>query len=95
MEIAALLRAVYCEAEVARGKPFKDPVIVDDNADAAYLGVVKKAFGGLRGERPLTGKVQFRGSKSDEMLQLADMVCGAIGDDDRSWYEIIAVRHVF
>ena len=44
----------------------------------------------------MIAKVLFRDSVTEEMLQPADMVCGAIGtlidDDDRIWYDQIAMR---
>ncbi len=95
VEVAALLRPVYCQAEETRGRHFKEQVVVDDNSDSEYLAILKQQFGGLRKGLPLVGKVMFRNSKSDEMLQLADMVCGAVGDeDDRRWYDRIADRHL-
>jgi hypothetical protein len=40
--------------------------------------------------------VRFRKSEPDEMLQLADMVCGAVDafldGEDRTWYRMIAER---
>jgi hypothetical protein len=71
-------------------------VVVDDNQDQKLLATIKKAFGGLAsGCRPrasLVGKVKFRGSGPDELIQLADMVCGAVAahlDGDSVWYRMI------
>ena len=41
------------------------------------------------------GKVKFRGSHPEELMQLVDMVCGAAGanlDGEHTWYRIIAER---
>gem|GEM_PF-3129152 len=41
------------------------------------------------------GKVKFRGSGPEELIQLADMVCGAVGDfleGDPSYYQIISAQ---
>ncbi len=43
----------------------------------------------------LVGKVKFRGSGPDELIQLADMVCGAVAahlDGESTWYRLIASR---
>ena len=72
---------------------------MDDNGDKKFLDVVKKQFrelkSGRRPNAPLVGKIRFGGSAPDELLQLADMVCGAVGayvDGDSVWYDVIAER---
>ncbi len=46
----------------------------------------------------MIGKVLFRDSASDEMLQLVDMVCGTVGamvdNHDSTWFELIADRAI-
>lgn len=103
--LASYLRDTYRHAEqlkgVEAGKPtlLDELVVVDDNQDNDFLRTIKIAFRALAsGWRPggkLVGKVKFRGSSPDEMLQLADMVIGAVGewiDGDSTWYDLISAR---
>jgi hypothetical protein len=105
--LAASLRPVYQEAERSlpprSGKPalLHDLVIVDDNHDRDFLKAVTSAFRGLRSDQQpsasVVGKVKFRGSGPDEMIQLADMLCGAVGasisvDGDPTWFRMIEER---
>ncbi|HTU91768.1 MAG TPA: DUF3800 domain-containing protein [Gemmataceae bacterium] len=98
--LAVHLRAVYHRSEQEKGVPLREPVIVDSNSDGNYLNIVKQAFRGLQSKgRPgssLVGKVRFRKSEPDEMLHLADMVCGAVGShldgEDSAWYQMIIER---
>jgi hypothetical protein len=104
VSLAVTLGPTYREEEAARAlagtdRPLNELVVVDDNQDKAFLAVIKKKFRELasarRPGRPLVGKVKFRGSGPDELLQLADMVCGAVGahiDGDSTWYGMIAAR---
>lgn len=84
-DLAATFRECYRRAESGRDSPLREPIIVDDNSDKkSFLPAVQTAFRGLTSVRKagtsLVGKVSFRVSGPDEMLQLADMVCGAFGD---------------
>jgi hypothetical protein len=99
--LAATLRPTYRAAEAAKGgdTPLHELVVVDDNRDKAFLAMIKKEFRALEsGCGPgasLVGKVKFRGSGPDELMQLADMVCGAVGahlDGDSTWYDMIVER---
>lgn len=103
--LASYLRETYRRAEqlkgVEAGKPalLDELVVVDDNQDKDFLKTIKTAFRALMsGWRPrgkLVGKVKFRDSRPDEMLQLADMVIGAVGeylDGDSTWYDLISAR---
>ena len=101
-DLAATMRPIYASAiEAAIGKP-KEPIIVDDNEDHAFLTVLKEQFRSLRSPANPTdsmiGKVRFRSLVPDEMIQLADMVCGAVGlwydERDATWYDQIANRDV-
>jgi hypothetical protein len=104
VSLAATLRPIYRAEEEARAtagnqRPLNELVLVDDNEDREFLGVIRKKFGelpsGRRAERSLVGKVKFRGSGPDELIQLADMVCGAVGahlGGDSTWYRMIAAR---
>jgi Protein of unknown function (DUF3800) len=99
-ELAAVLRPVYCQAEARRMSPLREPVIVDDNRDGNFLSTIKQQFRGLHSQvRPgasMTGKVSFRASATDEMLRLADMICGVVGDmiqtGNTTRYNLIARR---
>lgn len=93
---AATLRPVYQAAEQAVGRRVAEPVVVDDNGDGKYLAAVRAAFRGMRSAFqgvPLTGPPKFGNSATDDLLQLADMTCGAVGariDGDNEWYDLIS-----
>jgi hypothetical protein len=100
--LATELRACYLEAErgktKARGKPasLDELVVVDNNQDKSFLNEIKKSFramqSGTRAGGKLVGKVKFRGSRPDEMLQLADMLVGAAGrhlENDSTWLDMV------
>jgi Protein of unknown function (DUF3800) len=99
-ELAAALRTVYHQAEEGRESPLKEMIIVDDNADRDFLATIKRQFRGLESKRhpgsSMIGKVLFRSSLPDAMLQLVDMVCGAVGvmidGNDAVSYDQIAER---
>lgn len=104
VSLAATLRPIYMAeylGRAARGEsgPLNELVVVDDNQDRDFLAMVRETFRTL-GQRCqprvfLVGKVRFGGSEPDELLQLADMVCGAYGsyeDGDDTWYRMIAAR---
>jgi hypothetical protein len=95
MSIATAMRHVY-----VGDHRHNEPVTVDDNGDSTFLATITHAFRGIQsGGRPLVGHPRFKDSKSDELLQLADMTCGAVGQhverypcdnqDEPCWYEII------
>jgi hypothetical protein len=103
--LATHLRATYLQAEIARCEAegrnvlLCEPVVVDDNKDHHMLAAIEGAFRALRSGRApgaiLTLKPEFRDSEQDEMVQLADMVMGAVGahlDGDSSWYNLIRRR---
>jgi hypothetical protein len=105
VSLAASLRGVYLEEEKRRVKdaggnrPLNELVIVDDNKDRKFLKIITKKFrelrSGVRRGTPLVGKVKFRGSGPEELIQLADMVCGAVGDyldGDDACYNLIFER---
>jgi hypothetical protein len=80
-------------------RPLNELVVVDDNKDGKFLALLKQKFremrSGVRPGSPLVGKVKFRGSGPDELIQLADMICGAVGaylDGDATWYDLISAR---
>jgi hypothetical protein len=103
VSLAATLRPVYLREEARRAAasggdhPLNELVVVDDNEDSKFLALIKRKFremgSGVRAGSPLVGKVKFRGSGPDELIQLTDMVCGAVGaylDGDATWYNIIS-----
>jgi hypothetical protein len=105
VSLAASLRSVYLAEEASRAaaqggnRPLKELVVVDDNKDGKFLALLKQKFremrSGVRPGSPLVGKVKFRGSGPDELIQLADMICGAVGaylDGDATWYDLISAR---
>jgi hypothetical protein len=105
VSLAVSLRGVYLQeearraAEAGRAHPLNELVVLDDNQDRKFLAVIKQKFrelrSGLREGAPLVGKVKFRGSGPEELIQLADMVCGAVGDyldGDGTCYKIISSR---
>jgi hypothetical protein len=103
-ELAATLRPSYIMAHRTRLEsgvswPIKELVVVDDNEDKSFLATIKQQFAGLgmccKPPLYLVGKVKFRSSHPEELMQLADMVCGAAGakqDGNDTWYRIIADR---
>jgi hypothetical protein len=94
---AAALRPVYLTALAGR-KRLNEPVIVDDNQDRSFLAAIKAKFRELgSASQPrchLVGADRFGGSRPDELLQLADMVCGARLDANRIWHGLIASREL-
>ncbi len=105
VSLAGSLRGVYLAEETRRVKeaggdyPLSELVIVDDNKDGKFLKIIKQKLrelrSGVRAGSPLVGKVKFRGSGPEELIQLVDMVCGAVGDyldGDGTCYNIIAAR---
>jgi hypothetical protein len=83
------------------GSRLDELVVVDDNEDKRFLAMVRETFRSLGSSCTppifLIGKVRFRGSGPDELIQLVDMVCGAYGahlDGDSTWYRMIAARDV-
>jgi len=99
-EIAAALRPVYQRAEDGKKRPLRELIVVDDNHDRDYLATIKRQFRGLKSTRQpgssMIGTVCFRNSVAHEMLQLADMICGAVGaridDGNWIWYDQVAER---
>lgn len=95
--LAVLLRPTYHAAEREQpGGQIQDTIIVDDNRDKRFLSAVWTAFQGLRSATcpgtEMVRRPRFRSSGQDEVLQLADMVCGATGaaiDGDSAWYDRI------
>jgi hypothetical protein len=99
--LAATLRPIYLHASPPPAGPTKELIVLDDNGDRCFLAVVGRAFRelGERCEPPVSciGKVKFRDSGPEELLQLADMLCGATvahRDGREEWYRRIRDRDV-
>jgi hypothetical protein len=105
--LATDLKETYLKAEAdkaaALNKPtaLNDLVVVDDNQDRRFLAEIKKAFRALESRvhpgGKLIGKVKFRDSGRNDMLQLVDMTLGASGakvDGDDTWYDLISSKCV-
>lgn len=96
--LAASLRATYQESEEAKA-PLRDPIWVDRNDDQRFLNAIARAFGGLKPRcpesRPLTAPPRFFLSHKDDMIQLVDMICGAVGtrlDGESTWWNMVRDR---
>ena len=99
MSLATVVCPLLAERERAAGRRLAESVTVDRNDDRGYLQSIRHAFAGLRlmtvPAGPFTDTPRFRDSRSDSLLQLADMVCGAAGaalDGDPTWYVSIAAH---
>lgn len=98
--LATILRPVYSgrfDSDPASYR--KERVTLDDNEDQDYLTIAKDSFRNLGTRdlprRVLVGRVTFSSSGPEDMLQLADMLCGAVGamlDGDDSWHSMVAER---
>jgi Protein of unknown function (DUF3800) len=81
MSIATAMRQVYERDDDTGRRRSKEPVTVDDNGDRKYLDTLDHAFRDMMSSAgtPLVGRPRFKDSHSDELIQLADMTCGAVG----------------
>ena len=100
--LATILRPVYLARYDADPELYrKERVTIDDNRDRKFFDLVNWQFRAL-GEREcprrfLVGQVAFCDSRGDMLLQLVDMVCGAVGahlDGDSTRYDLIRSRDV-
>ena len=66
-------------AQTLKGKPLNAKVISDDNNDPVWFKILRQQFRILTmNGKPLVDKIAPGRSRSSDMLQLADMVCGAV-----------------
>jgi Protein of unknown function (DUF3800) len=101
-DLAVSLRNTYHTAEALHPERLlREPIFVDDNRDQDFLEAINRAFRGLRSIlHPGVAMVRnprFRGSSSDELIQLVDMVCGAAGawiDGETRWHDLLRSRCV-
>ena len=100
--IATLLRPAYKARWLADPDGYrKETVTADKNNDRSYLATLSAAFRPLgSAEDPvitLVGKVKFDDGKSEVLLQLADMLCGAIYDSltgNETWLDRVKSRQL-
>ncbi|WP_149109056.1 DUF3800 domain-containing protein [Limnoglobus roseus] len=71
----------YLIAEATKGSPLNEHVKVDRHTDADYFSLIRKGFLALKSPRQpgaaLVKKVKDGKSEVEDLIQLADMVCGA------------------
>lgn len=99
VQLAATLRPMYTNRFLEGEIAVKESIFVDNCESVDFLKVVKGKFRELgKNETPpmhLIDKVRYRGSKPDQLIQLADMVCGACGANEEgksNIYNTIAER---
>jgi hypothetical protein len=100
--IAVLLRPEYKARWLADQHGYrKETVVVDENKDRSYLAALSGAFRPLGcAEVPavtLVGKVKFDDGQSEVLLQLADMLCGAVYDSlggNDTWLDRVKSRQL-
>jgi hypothetical protein len=95
--LAATVRPWYAAEEAASGRRLREPVTVDDNSDPEFLDAVKAAFCGLPSvvepKAAFARPPRFGNSATDDLLQLADMACGAVRarlGGDPTWLALLA-----
>jgi hypothetical protein len=70
-ELAARLRPIYQAAEIERGEPLRERIVVDQNQDRKYLNWVKEKFREIKSGKygsSFARYVNFRDSATDEAL---------------------------
>ena len=100
--LAAILRPVYLSRYTSDPAGYiPENVRVDDNRDASYLKILGDSFTGLMSRDGQSVRLvacpTFFNSKLDDMIQLADMICGAFADcldGTDQWYRQIKTRSV-
>ena len=99
VQVAATMRPLYIKRFLEGENAVKESIYVDNCENVDFLKVVKGKFRELgKCETPpmhLIDAVRYRGSKPDQLIQLADMVCGACGaneDGKSNIYNTIAER---
>ena len=96
--LSVAMRSIYLQAENPT-KALDDPIFVDDNGDRKFLKAIATAFRGLKSryheQLPIVRKPEFRDSQTDELIQLADMLCGATGaflNGDPTWHDMVKMN---
>lgn len=99
--VAGALCEFYRIAEACKGSPLNERVSADHTNDPVYFGHLRAAFLSLKSERKsgagLVKSVKPVKSHADDLIQLVDMVCGAVGrslDGDRELYRIIQGKRI-
>lgn len=83
--LAVLLRPEYKARWLADREGYREETVTaDKNNDRSYLAILSTAFRPLGSAKDtavtLVGEVKLVNSKSDVLIQLADMICGAVYD---------------
>lgn len=78
--VVASLEEYFHLAEAAKASPLNERVLFDENDDPVYRRVLREKFRVPKAAsgRSLVKTVKSGASKGSNLLQLADMVCGAI-----------------
>jgi len=78
--LVAELREMLLIARACKEGPLAGKVTADDNEDPVYFRALREQFRLCRDEegRSMIGKIRSGRSHTSDILQLADMVCGAI-----------------
>lgn len=99
--VAATLHEYYQIAEGCKATPLKERVLVDHHTDGEYVGRIECEFRALPSAQskwaPLVKSVKTARSESDDMIQLADMVCGAVRlyyAGDRDAYQLLRPKAI-
>ncbi len=84
-------------AQQMKGTHLKARVTADDNEDPVYFKILGEQFKRIRAVsgKPLVEKVRPGRSRSSALIQLADMVCGAVvrwHEGDESYLKLIRQR---
>lgn len=101
-DLAVALRPLYIRQEESRGEPLRERVVVDNNDSPRFLNAIRGQFMGLKSphyeSRSLVTRPDFRKSHKEPWLQLADMICGAVGSwtdgEDLRSYEQLKGRRI-
>jgi hypothetical protein len=88
-------RAGMMTLDLAIGSMLEAKLLFDATSsrqfDWQFLRALKK-HAGYRGERPVIKQTQRLDSYKDDMVQLIDMVCGAVMAEDRQFHRLIRRR---
>jgi hypothetical protein len=93
-EVVGGLMPFFRQVDAGQHKPLKVRVVFDEHKDPDYSRILKAEFGKLRskdGSRMVVGVKPGR-SRSSNLLQLADMVCGAARWDTSTYRKFIAAQ---
>jgi hypothetical protein len=99
--VVSALHDFYLIAEATRGKPLNEIVRVDRHTDPVYFSLLRDGFYSLKSPRQpgaaLVKKVKDGKSEAEDLIQLADMVCGAArrnAEGKCPYYHLIARKRI-